>query len=75
MIGIVKAAYEHGECPDCGESISEDTLPGEECENCGHVFYTVDVCPECGYSEPSDGYGGTVCPDCGAIMEVEDGDN
>jgi hypothetical protein len=32
------AFYEDGECPDCKETIPEETLDGESCKNCGHVF-------------------------------------
>lgn len=35
----VKDAYEGGVCPDCGEPISENATPGDECLNCGHVFW------------------------------------
>lgn len=28
-----------GECPDCGEDLPENWQNGDECENCGHVFY------------------------------------
>jgi len=31
-------AYD-GTCPDCGEDIPEDVKSGQECLNCGHVFY------------------------------------
>lgn len=31
--------YDDGRCPDCGEEISYYCEDGEECENCGHVFY------------------------------------
>ena len=31
--------YENGLCPDCGDDIKEDTQSGEDCLNCGHVFY------------------------------------
>ena len=31
--------FENGECPDCGESIPYDAAEGDECLNCGHVFW------------------------------------
>ena len=34
-----KKNYPDGICPDCGEPIPEDTVEGEGCENCGHVFW------------------------------------
>lgn len=43
------ANYPNGKCPDCGEEIPKDISPGEECSNCGHVFW-----PEEG-SEPEEG--------------------
>jgi len=35
----VKAAYPDGRCPDCGLLIDDDVEDGDECSNCGHVFY------------------------------------
>ena len=36
--------YENGECPDCGEPIPKDATSGDECVNCGHVFWEyVDI--------------------------------
>lgn len=32
-------SYENGECPDCGETIPIKAGEGEECANCGHVFW------------------------------------
>ncbi len=42
---VIVADYDNGECPDCGESIPDDVSEGDECENCGHVFWK-DVVPE-----------------------------
>lgn len=39
--------YRDHECPDCGEPIPHTAVGGDECENCGHVFW--------GYKEPDDG--------------------
>ena len=36
---IIMEQYVDQECPDCGEPIPEDIGDGEECINCGHVFY------------------------------------
>lgn len=30
--------YHDGECPDCGEHIPDDVVPGEQCKNCPHIF-------------------------------------
>ena len=30
----------NNECPDCGDSIKLDVVDGDECENCGHVFWS-----------------------------------
>lgn len=35
----VKDSYINGECPDCYENIPEEAENGDECYNCGHVFY------------------------------------
>jgi rRNA maturation endonuclease Nob1 len=35
----VKDAYENGQCPDCQEDIPLSTVEGDECENCGHIFW------------------------------------
>lgn len=34
----IKDQYPYG-CPDCGEDISDFVEDGDECPNCGHVFY------------------------------------
>lgn len=39
MKGTVKGEYENGVCPDCAEPISVYAEPGNECPNCGHVFW------------------------------------
>jgi len=31
--------YVAGRCPDCGEYIPETAQEGDECRNCGHVFW------------------------------------
>ena len=31
--------YPEGRCPDCGEEINPEADEGDECENCGHVFW------------------------------------
>jgi rubredoxin len=31
--------YLSGECPDCGEKIPSVAIEGDECGNCGHVFW------------------------------------
>lgn len=36
---MVKEFYEGGVCPDCLEEIPDDYEEGDECDNCGHVFY------------------------------------
>lgn len=43
-IAILKMAesYENGVCGNCGEPISDDAVDGDECANCGHVFYHCD---------------------------------
>jgi hypothetical protein len=33
-----KPKYDDGECPDCGEPISEEAVREENCPNCGHVW-------------------------------------
>jgi len=35
----VKEYYDYGKCPDCGKDIPKDTVEGEECTNCGHIFW------------------------------------
>ena len=39
MIETIKDGYPDGVCPDCGEEIPDDAMEGEECCNCGHVFW------------------------------------
>ncbi len=36
---LIKGHYPDGECPDCGEDIPDNATEGEECGNCGHVFW------------------------------------
>lgn len=38
-MSLLIESYEQGECPDCGLKIKESSVDGDECENCGHVFY------------------------------------
>ena len=35
--------YKYGECPDCGDPIPDDAEFGEECLNCGHVWWDKTV--------------------------------
>lgn len=35
----VKQWYKNGECPDCGEEIPIMATGGDECKNCGHIFW------------------------------------
>lgn len=35
----VKENYHNGLCPDCGKPMPDDIKGGQECSNCGHVFY------------------------------------
>ena len=35
----IQESYENGICPDCGEPIPDYIESGEECLNCGHVFF------------------------------------
>lgn len=37
----VKDEYPDGVCPDCGENIPDDAQEGEQCGNCGHVFFYI----------------------------------
>jgi len=43
LLNPVKDAYEHGDCPDCGEDIPDNVKEGEVCENCKHVFYAETI--------------------------------
>lgn len=38
----LQSCYDEGVCPDCGEPIPSDYIGGEDCVNCGHVFYLMD---------------------------------
>jgi hypothetical protein len=40
MSNPIVDSYEGGLCPDCSELIPQDVEEGEECANCGHVFYS-----------------------------------
>lgn len=35
----IKSNYDKGECPDCHETIADNIVAGQECKNCGHVFW------------------------------------
>lgn len=35
----MQAECENGECPDCGEPITDGSDDGDNCTNCEHVFY------------------------------------
>lgn len=37
----VQDSYKNAECPDCQEPIPPSAQDGDECENCGHVFYAI----------------------------------
>jgi uncharacterized Zn finger protein len=39
----IKESYPNGECPDCGEEIPDDVVAGDECKNCGHVFWEENI--------------------------------
>jgi hypothetical protein len=41
-VNVIKNDYDYGECPDCGEDIPDCMVSGEECANCGHVFYSIE---------------------------------
>ncbi len=34
----MKDEYPDGKCPDCFETINDDVVDGDKCQNCGHVF-------------------------------------
>src|SRR5512137_1140958 len=53
FFNIVKESYPGGECPDCGQTIPDTAVEGEECSNCGHVF-----CSERPNDEPNDSMDG-----------------
>lgn len=44
MKNQIKNSYKNGKCPDCESSINENIEDGEECLNCGHVFYSIVPC-------------------------------
>lgn len=41
MMTPIQEAYEDGTCPDCGEPIPDSAVEGDECVECGHVFYEI----------------------------------
>lgn len=36
---IIRQSYADCLCPDCQEEIPVDVFDGDECSNCGHVFF------------------------------------
>lgn len=42
----LQAAYDNGECPDCGEPIPDHLHDGDACLNCGHVLCIVTPCDD-----------------------------
>lgn len=43
----VASFYENGECPDCGEPITELAVDGDDCPCCGHVFWILRDDDDC----------------------------
>lgn len=39
----VQDSYPNGDCPDCGEKIPEEAQDGENCLNCGHIWWLEDI--------------------------------
>lgn len=39
MMTPLQDTYENAECPDCAEPILDTYEQGDECSNCGHVFW------------------------------------
>jgi Zn finger protein HypA/HybF involved in hydrogenase expression len=35
----IKTFYDNGICPDCHHPINDTTVEGEDCPNCGHIFW------------------------------------
>ncbi|HOS16057.1 MAG TPA: hypothetical protein PKX15_03435 [Bacteroidales bacterium] len=35
----IKESYPDGKCPDCGDEIPDNVKDGDECLNCGHIFW------------------------------------
>jgi len=45
----IEEVYPNAECPDCGEEIPSKLVgDGDECKNCGHVFWITQegACPD-----------------------------
>ena len=42
----VRSNYTKGECPDCFALIPPRAIDGDECLNCGHVFYSKETTAE-----------------------------
>jgi len=42
----IKDNYEGGVCPDCGLDIPPNAVEGEECSECGHVFWDASDDPD-----------------------------
>lgn len=38
-MNAIKNNYPDGVCPDCRTLIPDNTIDGNECKNCGHVFH------------------------------------
>jgi hypothetical protein len=55
-----KQVYENGECPDCGDNIDEDAVPGDPCFNCGHVFWLPEYRYKYVYEVEADNYTATL---------------
>lgn len=57
-VNYIKAQYDDGECPDCGEGIPGNIVDGERCSNCGHVFSSSPIGPQITtFSHNADGTG------------------
>jgi hypothetical protein len=56
----VKDCYDGGVCPDCNQAIPDEAVEGDECSNCGHVFWLEVASSDC----PGEGVarGGTGWP-------------
>lgn len=39
----VQNSYLNGACPDCGDKIPKEAQDGENCPNCGHIWWLEDV--------------------------------
>ena len=43
MADKVKTCYPNGVCPYCGNEIFDTAVEGEECPNCGHVYWMYEA--------------------------------